>query len=458
MKTQHHCHCACTTGQLFVLGPSTKARSACPACLLHCVAHVTCESPTNTTPASPTQTTPASPAHTRIACLAPSVVVEARGPSWCYTPSNPGKHIFDRFAVIFTIVIVWVYAHLLTVRGAYNDVAHKTQLSCRTDHAGLIDAAPWNLPRRHLVNVLWGLLQQDKSSISGLVLLFLTSIGQHILLSSVLIEVSDQGSVPTNETNSQVKIGVADSLQGDYLNEQGNISQTRLRVQDVFAMTDSPTKILTHWNRNNQPVGDSSSLLAGFLGQVASNFGNFLVLYENWAQEMANKNAANHAKLVIPHILGSKTLARKRNELELMHGREFSRAEMYQVSHKKADGTFVNEEARELHENLQDEMQNCSEDEAFLKVCGKEHSGYVRGMGLGVAEVDVLKSQIAFLMKRAKRDQGNRRSNRRNVKIATVYATVGLTVAILRRSTLRRFSNRHDVDFAAVTTVAKCAS
>ncbi|KAL2347300.1 hypothetical protein Fmac_001300 [Flemingia macrophylla] len=216
-------------------------------------------------------------------------------------------------------------------------------------------------------------------------------------------------------------------------------------------------------------MGDSSNLLVGFLGQVASNFGNFPVLYENWAQvpkqyknnvyvnsiqanfvvndekhrqyilgslgkkwkdkqctlfdkyhnweksveeniqnhpphipqdhwvtfvryrrsakavEISNKNAANRAKLVIPHILGSKTLARKKNELELMHGREFSIAEMYQVSHKKLDGAFVNEKARELHEKLQDEIQNCSENEAFLKVCGKEHPSYVRGIGLGVS-------------------------------------------------------------------------
>lgn len=54
-----------------------------------------------------------------------------------------GKHIFDRFAVIFTVAIVWIYAHLLTVGGAYNDAAPKTQASCRTDRAGLIDAAPW---------------------------------------------------------------------------------------------------------------------------------------------------------------------------------------------------------------------------------------------------------------------------------------------------------------------------
>ncbi|XP_022885310.1 nucleobase-ascorbate transporter 6-like [Olea europaea var. sylvestris] len=56
---------------------------------------------------------------------------------------KPGKHIFERFAVLITVVIVWIYAHLLTVGGAYNDKAPKTQTSCRTDRAGLIDAAPW---------------------------------------------------------------------------------------------------------------------------------------------------------------------------------------------------------------------------------------------------------------------------------------------------------------------------
>lgn len=56
---------------------------------------------------------------------------------------RPGKHIFDRFAVLFSVVIVWIYAHLLTVGGAYNGTSPKTQASCRTDRAGLIDGAPW---------------------------------------------------------------------------------------------------------------------------------------------------------------------------------------------------------------------------------------------------------------------------------------------------------------------------
>ena len=75
----------------------------------------------------------------------------------CYLPSinlicclqylahliHRGKHVFERFAVIFSVVIVWIYAHLLTVGGAYDDKPPKTQASCRTDRAGLIDGAPW---------------------------------------------------------------------------------------------------------------------------------------------------------------------------------------------------------------------------------------------------------------------------------------------------------------------------
>ncbi|CAI0386452.1 unnamed protein product [Linum tenue] len=53
------------------------------------------------------------------------------------------KSIFHRFAVIFSVIIVWVYAHLLTVGGAYKNAGPKTQLSCRTDRAGIIGAAPW---------------------------------------------------------------------------------------------------------------------------------------------------------------------------------------------------------------------------------------------------------------------------------------------------------------------------
>ncbi|KEH31856.1 nucleobase-ascorbate transporter-like protein [Medicago truncatula] len=56
---------------------------------------------------------------------------------------HSGKHVFDRFSVLFTVAIVWLYAFILTVGGAYNHVKRTTQMTCRTDSSGLIDAAPW---------------------------------------------------------------------------------------------------------------------------------------------------------------------------------------------------------------------------------------------------------------------------------------------------------------------------
>lgn len=53
------------------------------------------------------------------------------------------RAIFDRFSVIFSVAIVWLYALVLTKSGAYDGRPANTQLSCRTDRSGLISAAPW---------------------------------------------------------------------------------------------------------------------------------------------------------------------------------------------------------------------------------------------------------------------------------------------------------------------------
>ncbi|XP_054785569.1 nucleobase-ascorbate transporter 4 isoform X3 [Prosopis cineraria] len=60
-----------------------------------------------------------------------------------YIPQMMKSKGADRFAIIFTIIIVWAIAEILTAAGAYNGRSPKTQLSCRTDRSGLISAAPW---------------------------------------------------------------------------------------------------------------------------------------------------------------------------------------------------------------------------------------------------------------------------------------------------------------------------
>ncbi|KAM1003010.1 hypothetical protein FF1_003325 [Malus domestica] len=51
--------------------------------------------------------------------------------------------IFGRFAILFSVAIVWIYAEVLTAAGAYKKRPYTTQTSCRTDRSGLISAAPW---------------------------------------------------------------------------------------------------------------------------------------------------------------------------------------------------------------------------------------------------------------------------------------------------------------------------
>jgi solute carrier family 23 (nucleobase transporter), member 1 len=56
---------------------------------------------------------------------------------------NQGSFIFGRCAVLVTIIVVWIYAHILTAAGAYNERPPETQYSCRTDRAGIIWGSHW---------------------------------------------------------------------------------------------------------------------------------------------------------------------------------------------------------------------------------------------------------------------------------------------------------------------------
>ncbi|XP_058007376.1 nucleobase-ascorbate transporter 4-like isoform X1 [Hevea brasiliensis] len=53
------------------------------------------------------------------------------------------KEIAGQVAIILSVAIVWTYAEILTVAGAYDNTTQETQMNCRTDSSGLIGAAPW---------------------------------------------------------------------------------------------------------------------------------------------------------------------------------------------------------------------------------------------------------------------------------------------------------------------------
>ncbi|XP_024399142.1 nucleobase-ascorbate transporter 2 [Physcomitrium patens] len=53
------------------------------------------------------------------------------------------RHFFELFHVIFGVIIVWIFAVILTVAGAYDHASELGQRNCRTDRSGLVSAAPW---------------------------------------------------------------------------------------------------------------------------------------------------------------------------------------------------------------------------------------------------------------------------------------------------------------------------
>ncbi|MED6199960.1 hypothetical protein PIB30_080713 [Stylosanthes scabra] len=151
-------------------------------------------------------------------------------------------------------------------------------------------------------------------------------------------------------------------------NEQGVQEKRDLRIQDALKLSKGRKRVLIEWNGLCQPIGDSGGLLGGVLGLIASNFGNFPIMYKTWHK--------------VPMSYKDNIYENTIKEVET--GRDFSRGEMLAVTHRKKDGTFVNEEAEQKNEDLQKEIgEGASENEAYVKVFGKEHPGYARGMGFG---------------------------------------------------------------------------
>ncbi|KAF7127216.1 hypothetical protein RHSIM_Rhsim11G0145800 [Rhododendron simsii] len=62
-------------------------------------------------------------------------------PHWIET--KIGEHFFERYAVLLSIAIVWLFAALLTASGAYRNKSSSTQVSCRVDQSGLVSGAAW---------------------------------------------------------------------------------------------------------------------------------------------------------------------------------------------------------------------------------------------------------------------------------------------------------------------------
>lgn len=74
------------------------------------------------------------------------------------------KLVYDRFAVLFSVAIVWLYAYFLTIGGAYRHAPPKTQVHCRTDRSGLVGGAPWYISYHFDAKIVFECNRQSKGT------------------------------------------------------------------------------------------------------------------------------------------------------------------------------------------------------------------------------------------------------------------------------------------------------
>jgi len=72
-----------------------------------------------------------------------AVVVQQYVPHYFRHIHDRTTFLFERYSLLLCISIVWAFAAILTVAGAYNHVSLKTQQHCRTDKSFLMSSAPW---------------------------------------------------------------------------------------------------------------------------------------------------------------------------------------------------------------------------------------------------------------------------------------------------------------------------
>ncbi|KAF7802497.1 hypothetical protein G2W53_041608 [Senna tora] len=165
-------------------------------------------------------------------------------------------------------------------------------------------------------------------------------------------------------------------------------------------------RIVVPFNRQGQPIGEAAGLLSGFLGIIGTDLTTFPISYYSWKLVPCNyKDTAfsnikakfcldnEIAKCFVLKKLGNNW--RNYRGWKMESGGPVSRGAIFVATHKKRDGSFVNDEAKNICEKII-ELENqgtisaqISEQDSLGQVLGKEHPGRVRGLGFGPTPTQV---------------------------------------------------------------------
>ncbi|XP_060203412.1 uncharacterized protein LOC132631732 [Lycium barbarum] len=167
-------------------------------------------------------------------------------------------------------------------------------------------------------------------------------------------------------------------------------------------------------------------------------------------QKMCKQNAENRRKQTYTHTNGSKSLPRRKAEEERKHGRPMSRGELWPLTHKRKDSTYMNEAAKLIGEQIeriesQDGVsKKISEFDSLAQVLGKEHAGRVRGVDFGPTTTQVF-GQTTYQFNGVSSTQANRDHEMEEMKLKMQELQSVVESERSRRRALENFLTRYIV-------------
>ncbi|XP_025625829.2 uncharacterized protein [Arachis hypogaea] len=190
------------------------------------------------------------------------------------------------------------------------------------------------------------------------------------------------------------------------INSRPNISEVFMTLSKIQSSTlnwdpSDELERIKLWNEFYDPRLSKTEIINNTPEDIALDQWTLFVEYrlKPETQNLCKRNQEIRQKQTIPHTSGAKSIARRRAELTEETGKEVSRVQMWDITHKKTDGSYVNEKAKEIAEKIEAySSQQAVEStvnsplDALGVVLGKEHPGRVRGLGMGAVPTVAFKN------------------------------------------------------------------
>ncbi|KAH0709256.1 hypothetical protein KY284_010683 [Solanum tuberosum] len=195
----------------------------------------------------------------------------------------------------------------------------------------------------------------------------------------------------------------------DARDSENAIKQIHVKANEVNNLTVAE-HILVKFDYYNATYGEAQGLLACYYGSLAIDCNLFPISFERWSgplgmpkkymedcfetilKDICRRNKEIQMMQKMPHTGGLKANSRRRHELFLENGKTPSQAKKFIETHKRRNGSFVNDEARTIGEQIELNMTQgdtnkteVSANDTIGKMLGVEHSGRVRCMGMGAS-------------------------------------------------------------------------